>query len=75
MAGEAARDELLHTIDDEAARLNDLVGNLLDMSRLRSGEVGTRPQIVDVEEIVGARSRRCDQRRMRWWSTWPRGCH
>ncbi|HEY1737450.1 MAG TPA: DUF4118 domain-containing protein [Acidimicrobiia bacterium] len=49
-----AREELLHTIDDEAARLNDLVGNLLDMSRLRSGEVAIRPQIVDVEEIVGA---------------------
>ncbi len=49
-----ARDELLHTIDDEAARLNELVGNLLDMSRLRSGEVAMRPQIVDVDEIVGA---------------------
>ncbi len=49
-----AREELLRTIDDEAARLNNLVGNLLDMSRLRTGEVATRPQVVGADEVVGA---------------------
>ena len=47
-----ARHEFLATIDEEADRLNVLVGNLLDMSRLESGvlEVALRP--VALEEVV-----------------------
>ena len=47
-----ARHEFLATIDEEADRLNDLVGNLLDMSRLETGAlvVGLRP--VALEETV-----------------------
>ncbi len=47
-----ARNVFLATIDEEADRLNVLVGNLLDMSRLESGvlEVELRP--VALEEIV-----------------------
>jgi two-component system sensor histidine kinase KdpD len=50
---DATRD-LLETIDQEADRLNNLVGNLLDMSRLQTGAlvVNTRP--VGVEEVVAA---------------------
>ncbi len=46
------RDEFLDTIDEETDRLNDLVGNLLDMSRIETGavEVLTRP--VGLEEVV-----------------------
>ncbi len=47
-----ARQVFLATIDEEADRLNILVGNLLDMSRLESGvlEVDLRP--VALEEVV-----------------------
>ena len=47
-----ARQVFLATIDEEADRLNVLVGNLLDMSRLESGvlEVALRP--VALEEVV-----------------------
>ena len=46
------RDEFLATIEEEADRLNRMVGNLLDMSRLQSGTVepGLRP--VGLEEVV-----------------------
>jgi two-component system, OmpR family, sensor histidine kinase KdpD len=47
-----ARQVFLATIDEESDRLNILVGNLLDMSRLESGvlEVSARP--VALEEVV-----------------------
>jgi two-component system, OmpR family, sensor histidine kinase KdpD len=47
-----ARQVFLVTIEEEADRLNVLVGNLLDMSRLESGvvEVALRP--VALEEVV-----------------------
>jgi two-component system, OmpR family, sensor histidine kinase KdpD len=47
-----ARHVFLATIEEEADRLNVLVGNLLDMSRLESGvlEVALRP--VALEEVV-----------------------
>ncbi len=44
--------ELLQTIDDEADRLNGLVGNLLDMSRLQTGGVPVRCQSIGIEEVV-----------------------
>jgi two-component system sensor histidine kinase KdpD len=48
----AATRELLATIDDEADRLNALVANLLDMSRLRAQAVVVRRQSVALEEVV-----------------------
>jgi two-component system, OmpR family, sensor histidine kinase KdpD len=53
------RHELLETIDQEAARLNRVVGNLLDLSRMRAGAVvpATEPAAIDeVIEGVVARS-------------------
>ena len=49
-----ARREFLQTIDEEADRLNSLVGNLLDMSRLQAGvlEIGVVP--VGLEEVLPA---------------------
>ena len=47
-----ARRALLETIDDEADRLNTLVGNLLDMSRLQAGAVVVRATAVGLEEVV-----------------------
>jgi two-component system sensor histidine kinase KdpD len=48
----AATKELLQTIDEEAERLNTLVGNLLDMSRLQTGSVTITEQSIGIEEIV-----------------------
>ncbi len=48
------RDELLDTIYEEAGRLNRLVGNLLDMTRLESGAVAVNIGWHSLEEVVGA---------------------
>jgi two-component system sensor histidine kinase KdpD len=44
--------ELLTTIDEQADRLNTLIGNLLDMSRLRSGTFELLLQDVGLDEVV-----------------------
>jgi two-component system sensor histidine kinase KdpD len=48
------RDELLATLESEAERLNRFVGNLLDMTRLESGAIELKLDLVDIAEIVGA---------------------
>jgi two-component system, OmpR family, sensor histidine kinase KdpD len=48
------RGELLETIDGEADRLNNLVGNLLDMSRIQTGSVELVQRDVGLEEVVAA---------------------
>ena len=53
------RDELLESISEEALRLNRLVGNLLDMTRLESG-VELRRDLYPLEEIVGAALQRLE---------------
>ncbi|MGH1564132.1 DUF4118 domain-containing protein [Mumia sp. DW29H23] len=44
--------ELLMTIEESADRLDALVANLLDMSRLRTGAITALPTDVDVESVV-----------------------
>ncbi|MEN3533922.1 sensor histidine kinase KdpD [Microbispora sp. ZYX-F-249] len=46
------RAELLETADESLARLDRLVANLLDMSRLQAGVLGVAAQPVAVEDIV-----------------------
>jgi two-component system sensor histidine kinase KdpD len=46
--------ELLDTIAQEAGRLERLLANLLDMTRLESGGVEPKREWVPLEEIVGA---------------------
>lgn len=46
--------ELLEMIDGEAERLNRIVANLLDMSRLQTGAVEVRVGEIGLEEVVGA---------------------
>lgn len=48
------RRELLETICDESDRMERLISNLLDMTRLASGAVVLRREWVPVEELVGA---------------------
>jgi two-component system, OmpR family, sensor histidine kinase KdpD len=47
-----ATKELLTTIDEEADRLNNLIGNLLDMSRLQSGTFELVHRDVGLDEVV-----------------------
>jgi two-component system sensor histidine kinase KdpD len=50
----AATRELLETIDEGADRLNHLIGNLLDMSRLQTGALQLVMRDVGLEEVVPA---------------------
>ncbi|MFN2136188.1 MAG: ATP-binding protein [Candidatus Promineifilaceae bacterium] len=50
----AAREDLLETAWEETIRLNRLVGNLLDMTRLQSGSMRLVCHTSDVEDLVGA---------------------
>jgi two-component system sensor histidine kinase KdpD len=45
---------LLHTIDEEADRLNSLVENLLDMSRIQTGSVDVLTATTEVSDLVEA---------------------
>ncbi len=56
------RKELVETIADEAQRLNRLVGNLLDMTRLESGAMPVRREWHSFEEVVGAALARLESR-------------
>lgn len=49
-----ATEEFLETIDEETDRLNALVGNLLDMSRLETGVLEVTPVAVGWDEVVAA---------------------
>jgi two-component system sensor histidine kinase KdpD len=48
------RDELLATVEDSADRLDAVVANLLDASRLRAGTVVAHPTAVALDEVLGA---------------------
>ena len=48
------RAELLQMILDETDRLNRLVGNILDLARMRAGALVPAPVPVDVEDVVGS---------------------
>ena len=52
--GELGRRELAGSIFDQAERLNRLVGNLLDMTRLESGTLQVRKEWHSLEEVIGA---------------------
>jgi two-component system sensor histidine kinase KdpD len=47
------RGELLATIQQETRRLERLVGNLLDLSRLEVGAATPRPELWTIEDLVG----------------------
>lgn len=50
----ADRDELIETIDVSADRLQALIANLLDASRLQAGAVNVRRQPVSIDEALSA---------------------
>jgi two-component system, OmpR family, sensor histidine kinase KdpD len=52
--GHDVRRELAASILDESERLNRLVANLLDMTRLQAGALEVRKQWQPIEEVIGA---------------------
>jgi two-component system sensor histidine kinase KdpD len=48
------QEELIHTIQEEAERLNRFIANLLDMTRLESGAIRPRSDAVDLTDVVGS---------------------
>jgi two-component system sensor histidine kinase KdpD len=51
-------EEATSRIDHEADRLDHLVGNLLEMSRIEAGATTPRPALEDLAELVGATAER-----------------
>jgi two-component system sensor histidine kinase KdpD len=58
----AARRELAQAIQEEADRLNRLVQNLLEMTRLESGGIHVRKDWEPLEEVVGSALARLEKR-------------
>jgi len=59
---EATAQDLTKTILEESERLNRLIRNLLDMTRLESGAVEVNKEWLALEEVVGAALNRMEQR-------------
>jgi two-component system sensor histidine kinase KdpD len=57
----AARRDLIETIHEEAERLNHLVRNLLDMTRIASGAVKVTKEWQPIESVVGAALSRLEE--------------
>ena len=49
---EDSRREFLSIIDEESDRLSELIGNLLDMSRIEAGELPVEPEPTDLQPII-----------------------
>jgi two-component system, OmpR family, sensor histidine kinase KdpD len=58
----STRRELIQTIFDEGNRLNRLVSNLLDMTRLEAGTIQVHKEWQPLEEVVGAALTRLEPR-------------
>lgn len=51
---DTAHSELIETAYEEAGRLNRLVGNLLDITRIEGGALHLNRELCDVEDLIGA---------------------
>jgi two-component system sensor histidine kinase KdpD len=56
------RAELIETAYEEAERLNMLVGNLLDMTRLEAGAYHLKRELCDMQDLIGIALERLDRR-------------
>ena len=59
--GPTARHEMAQTIYEEADRLNRLLRNLLDMTRLESGALQIHKELQPLEEVIGAALSRLEE--------------
>ena len=48
------RRDLVETALEEAERLNHLVGNLLDMTRIEAGAIRLKREPCDVQDVIGS---------------------
>lgn len=48
-----SRKELLKTAYEESVRLNELVGNLLDITRIEAGALKVHPKFCDLTDLIG----------------------
>jgi len=62
LLGPSQRADLLETVCAEAERMDRIVGNLLDMTRVASGGLKLKREWVPIEEIVGSVLTRLEQR-------------
>ena len=60
--GADQRQELLQTIHEEAVHLNEIIRNVLDMTRLEAGAIRVKKALLPIEEIIGAVLNRLDER-------------
>lgn len=58
----SVRRSLVDNALGEAERLNRLVGNLLDMTRIEAGSLKVRRELCDVQDLIGAAVERLDRR-------------
>ncbi|HEX8341158.1 MAG TPA: ATP-binding protein, partial [Tepidisphaeraceae bacterium] len=58
----AARQEMLDTLVGEAERLERLINNLLDMTRMEAGGLSLRKEWTPIEETIGAALHHLDRR-------------
>ncbi|MDB5562078.1 MAG: histidine kinase [Hyphomicrobiales bacterium] len=58
---ESSRDDLLKSIEEEAARLSRFVSNLLDMTRIEAGKLHARRDWMDVADVVRSSVERAQQ--------------
>ncbi len=54
--------ELVQNIYDEAERLSSVVNNVLDLTKLESGTMAIRKELLPIEEVVGSALTRLEQR-------------
>jgi two-component system sensor histidine kinase KdpD len=54
MLDQEARDSLLETAYEEAGRLNRLVGNLLNMTRIEADAIHLKKEPCDIQDAIGA---------------------
>ena len=52
---ESARVEMLQTVESEAARMDRLINNLLDMTRMEAGGLSLKREWLVLQEVVGTR--------------------
>ena len=50
---DTSRRSLIETASEEADRLNRLVGNLLDMTRLEAGAMHVKREACDIQDVIG----------------------
>jgi two-component system sensor histidine kinase KdpD len=53
-----ARGDLVATIREEAERLHHIIGNILDLTRIKAGDISPRLELVELADIVNASLRR-----------------